>query len=352
MKKQFLNIKQILCMLMLSVALFSSCDKDDESKPNDETAIVTESAIPDAKFLEYLLKEALVEPTAPKNGIDQYKLTKKGQSISYLNVQSMRITDLTGIAMFTALDTLWCKNNRLMSLDVSKNTALTHLWCSENNLTNLNVSGCIALKDLWCSRNKLISLNVSECTALKELWCSDNKLTSLNVSGCTALKELECWYNQLPNLDVSKNTALTLLYCYDNKFANLDVSKNTALKEFRCHGNKLTRLDVSKNIALEVLMCSNNAIISLDVSKNKVLGDLNCDDNHLSSLDASKMALSYTSGSSTSNFNIYCGNQTTDGTTTQELTLSLRAEQKERWDNDLKRNSYNANVKDPVTIVP
>jgi Leucine-rich repeat (LRR) protein len=45
------------------------------------------------------------------------------------------IFNLTGIEAFTALTYLNCTDNKLTSLDVSKNIALTHLYCSNNQLT-------------------------------------------------------------------------------------------------------------------------------------------------------------------------------------------------------------------------
>jgi hypothetical protein len=137
------------------------------------------------------------------------------------------------------------------------------------------VSGCTALTELYCSDNQLTSLDVSKNTALKTLYCFDNQLTSLDVSKNTALEYLFCYWNQLTSLDVSKNTALKTLYCFDNQLTSLDVSKNTALEYLFCYWNQLTSLDVSKNTALEYLYCSDNQLTSLDVS-NTALTNLYC----------------------------------------------------------------------------
>jgi hypothetical protein len=52
--------------------------------------------------------------------------------------------------------------------------------------------------------------------AFTYLYCSNNQLTSLDVSKNTDLTNLSCENNQLTALDVSKNTALTYLECRDN----------------------------------------------------------------------------------------------------------------------------------------
>lgn len=43
------------------------------------------------------------------------------------------IADLTGIEHFTALDLLWCEENKLTSLDMSRNTALSSFGCAYNS---------------------------------------------------------------------------------------------------------------------------------------------------------------------------------------------------------------------------
>ena len=71
------------------------------------------------------------------------------------------------------------------------------------------------------------------------LFCGENQLTALDVSKNTALTDLRCGMNQLTALDVSKNTALTKLYCCNNQLKALDVSKNTELESVYCHGNQI-----------------------------------------------------------------------------------------------------------------
>ena len=112
---------------------------------------------------------------------------------------------------------LYCYNNQLTSLDVSKNTALTELFCYNNQLTSLDVSKNTKLKLFGCDHNQLTSLDVSKNTALTDLYCDDNQLTSLDVSKNTALTNLVCSQNQLTSLNVSKNTALTELWCFENQ---------------------------------------------------------------------------------------------------------------------------------------
>ena len=166
----------------------------------------------------------------------------------------------------SSLLTLGCKNNNLTTLDVSKNTSLQYLNCDHNNLTALDVSSCTALGALYCRENSLTTLDLSGCSSLLTLECAYNQLTTLNVSGCIALQTLSCYSNQLTALDLSNNTALQILMCGDNQLTALDISENTALEHLECAYNQLTALDLSNNTALQALYCSYNQLTTLNLS--------------------------------------------------------------------------------------
>ena len=89
--------------------------------------------------------------------------------------------NLTGINIFTELQTLECSCNKLTTLDVRKNTKLVKLGCDVNKLTKLDVSKNSKLEYLSCRDNKLTKLDVSRNSKLKYLDCYDNKLTDLNI---------------------------------------------------------------------------------------------------------------------------------------------------------------------------
>jgi Leucine-rich repeat (LRR) protein len=168
--------------------------------------------IPDANFKKYLINNAAIN----KNGDREIQVSEASAFNDTIDCSEMEISNLRGIEAFTALTALYCGNNQLTSLDVSKNNALAYLWCSYNQLTNL----------------------VSKNTALIELSCEGNQLTIIDLSKNTALTSLVCGFNQLTSLDISKNSALTYLTCEENQLTSLDVSKNNALTELGCYDNK------------------------------------------------------------------------------------------------------------------
>ena len=80
-------------------------------------------------------------------------------------------------------------------------------------------------------------LSTEKFSALHYLYCNNNQLTSLDVTKNTALTELHCGYNQLTSLDVTKNTALTSLDCRGNQLSSLDVTKNKESLDIGCDAN-------------------------------------------------------------------------------------------------------------------
>jgi Leucine-rich repeat (LRR) protein len=147
--------------------------------------------IPDANFKAYLVGNTSINT----NGDAEIQVSEAISFNDSIICNSLSLSDLTGIEAFTALTYLYCYDNKLTSLDVTKNTALTKLYCNNNQLTSLDVTKNTALDELGCSKNKLASLDVTKNKALTGLDCGGNKLTSL---------------------DVTKNTALTKLYCNNN----------------------------------------------------------------------------------------------------------------------------------------
>ena len=215
-------------------------------------------------------------------GLDLFK------NLNGLYCENNQLTNLD-LSKNTKLEILRCYNNDIKELDLSKNTKLKELSCPHNQLTNLDLSKNTELQILECHDNSLTSLDASKNTTLTKLDCYNNQLTSLDLSGDTALEHLKCNYNQLTSLDLSGDTALTDLECYNNQLTSLDVSDNPALTDLYCDNNQLTSLDVSKNTALTRLGCANNQLTSLDVSGDTALEDLKCNDNQLTSLDVSDM---------------------------------------------------------------
>ena len=215
--------------------------------------------VPDDNF-----ERALIAKGIDELPLDDYVQTSKIKDLNYLDVSSHNIKDLTGIEDFTSL---------------------TILYCANNDLTNINVTKNIHLKDLQCNRNELTSLDVSKNTKLEILICNENKLSSLDISKQPNLRSLEVSFNVITSLDIMLNPALETLHCRNNLLSQIDISSNAELVSLICSSNKLNNLDISLNKSLNFLECSDNLLTSLDLSKNSLLNWLHVNDNQLTFLD-------------------------------------------------------------------
>ena len=251
----------VCASLVLSSDLFIS-SSNVWALASGEVAI-NEKNFPDANFRRYVSTEC---DTNGDGVLSQAEI----DATDTVNINSKKISSLTGIEFFTSLECLYCYDNQLTSLDLSKNPELDSVWCAVNQLT---------------------SIDVSNSTKLTYLSCGDNQLTSLDVSNNPEIYRLEFDKNQIANIDLSKNPLLKILVCTDNRLTSLDVSKNPLLWWLECGNNQISSLDLSKNPELESLFCSVTQLTNLDLSKNPKLQRLNCSITGIASLDISSNEL-------------------------------------------------------------
>ncbi|MBQ1338087.1 MAG: hypothetical protein IIY32_07170, partial [Thermoguttaceae bacterium] len=164
------------------------------------------------------------------------------------------------VSTCSALETLWCYNNTLTSIDVSNNP----------NLVTLNMTGCLCsslalpengkLKNLYCSSNRLQSLDLSACPEIASVVCFTNELTSLNVSGCDGLTSLNCHDNPIQSLDVAGLANLGTLFANECQLTELDLTGCTALGTLWLNGNPVSSLSLEA--------CPNLALLNLEGCEN------------------------------------------------------------------------------------
>ena len=118
--------------------------------------------------------------------------------------------------------------------------------CDDDNNDWLSDSEIKAHKSLTVSNQNINSLEgIEYLTELTTLDCSDNKLNSLDLSKNVKLEKLDCGYNELASIDLSANTKLNYLNCAKNELTSLDLSKNQDLTLVMAYGNRFKTLDVS-----------------------------------------------------------------------------------------------------------
>ena len=351
MKQRFSKRTRLVSALLTLAMVFTflpfSAFADDEV---DYWVPLHSDNFPDKTFLEYV--STTFDKGGPRDG-EPNGILEPGEhrAVRKIDVSGMNITSLSGISVFHNLEKLYCSNNQLTSLNLSRNTKLTqeNFECTGNKypiiidvtertfdlstLLEFDVTkasgwaggtvegntlkvkpgatqvtytydcgnGLTAQFALTVNEDttdggyiSLIALRFPDDTFREYLRRFDTYNTSLlSREEWEAVTEIDVgdgYYGQkITSLKgIEFFPNLKTLLCYDNQLTKLDVSKNTELTWLVCKGNRLTELDVSSNPQLHDLSCSGNKLTKLDVSNNPQLQTLYCYANQLTSLDVSK----------------------------------------------------------------
>ncbi|MBR5959444.1 MAG: hypothetical protein IKZ98_00480 [Clostridia bacterium] len=261
MKKSF---GLLLVLLLACMFPFAACAGEGDVK-------IDEEHFPDPVF---------------RKEVEQYDLDHDGilspeeaDNATKIKVRGEGVFSLDGIEYLSGLEELFCNDNNLTKLDISRNTELKTLNCSSNNLTELDVSQTSGLKFLYCDSNHLAALDVSRNPKLQMLSCSDNPLNKLDTSNLSRLVYLYVADCELTKLDLSNNHDLVELHCRGNRLTELDLSNNPFIDLLPCDGNKLTALDISNCPYLLALM----EIVDPSEDTDRLIWEIKRDtsDNHL-----------------------------------------------------------------------
>ena len=265
----------------------------------DTTNCVGSITIPDTNFEQFLETHESAVGTATNapgvwpdtmgNGTvgDNLVLHSSICCTKILNVSDKFISDLTGIASFTAVEWLQVRNNQLTSIDVSSNLSLVNLDLENNQLTSIDVTNNPSLYTLSIQQNQFTSIDLSQNFVLDQLICYHNQITTLDFSNNLAMRWIWCWNNNLTNLDVSMLPLLRGLRCGQQNLGTLDLSNNPDLFDLDCGGAGLSTLDLSIHSNLHKLNCHQNNLTSLDISNNPLIQQLTTGWQQIGSLDVS-----------------------------------------------------------------
>ncbi|KXO14824.1 hypothetical protein HMPREF3189_01472, partial [Clostridiales bacterium KA00134] len=106
----------------------------------DDGVKIDEVNFPDEIFREYVKKEFDTDNNEVLSQEECDNVEKINISQPFGTEDSKKVKSLKGLDLFKNLNGLYCDNNQLTSLDVSKNPVLEVLYCNYNQLTSLDVS--------------------------------------------------------------------------------------------------------------------------------------------------------------------------------------------------------------------
>ena len=241
-----------------------------------------------ANFPDPVFRQILSTADYDRDGNGTLDVEEIGLTIN-IHCEGTGVKSLKGVEYFTDLQGLWCKDNQIASLDVSKNKDLRGLWCSGNPLTELDLTANAELLWVYCYDCKLKALDVTKNPKMAFIECNTNPITELDLSNNPQLEHLTCGTCKLKELDLSHNPKLAHVDAFSNKLKKLDVSHNPKMKRLDIWNNEgLGSIDISQNPGLQYYNCANNDVTSIDVSHNPELNKLICSYNSITKLDLSK----------------------------------------------------------------
>lgn len=264
-----------------------------------EVAVNTAN-FPDAVFRNYILENF---DTDKNNALSDAEI----KAVTEINVKGLGIANLKGVERFTALKELNASDNKLKSVDLTKNTKLTYVNVSKNSLSGtLNLSKCTSMVYVVYSNNALTKVTMPDKKYLKKVDYIDasyNKFTSqanaglsvISNSYLTALTEINASNNLITSfncsgfegiLDLSNNKITTLSggsEGYQAVAIYLEGKYNTLSKtssvNFSALGNRVPqRLSCNSAVKSKITMVTPRLTASTDWSKINISVGSSSDD--------------------------------------------------------------------------
>ena len=223
---------------------------------------------------------------------------KDGENMQYdfkhfTNLRNLRIDGAWGSARIdlsanSKLETIYIDSKNLKELVLPEGAPLKQFTLNHSFLKDIDLSSYKGLQKIHIETNDFMTeLDFRDFPELSELTCSANKiLYTLNVSNCPKLMFLDCSYNGLANLNYTGCGNVETFKCPKNyNLTSLDLSAFPKLTELWCGYNKFTELDLSPCPELTTLVCVECGLTSLDLSSTPKLKELICGGNPLNELD-------------------------------------------------------------------
>lgn len=169
--------------------------------------------IPDPNFEQKLI-DLGIDSDGVVNG---QVLTNDIDTITFLDVNSSNINDLTGIEDFNALEILEIPFNNIVQLDLSNNLLLETLVAFHNPLNNINLNNCSLLKYVWLGNfdpgmtnyTTFTAINLSTNLALEIFECRQCRhLETINFENNPNLAEIHI--TSIPEGAISNLTSVNL----------------------------------------------------------------------------------------------------------------------------------------------
>ncbi len=240
---------------------------------------INETNFPDKNFRNFLLSQSY--------GSDGVLTDAEIANVSSLVVEYRDIQSLKGIEFFTSLTGLYCNNNQLTALDLSKNTALKYLYVYQNQLSGTAMDAFLAnLPQVDDSMMRII-YHENEQNTMTAAQVDAAKAKGWTPYASNGQKDQWGryeWYEYTAGGIVVEGIAVDETNFPDEKFRNyillqswgsdavLTETELSSVSNMNVSGLGIADLQgIEYFTSLTNLDCSDNQLMALDVSKNRML---------------------------------------------------------------------------------
>ena len=155
---------------------------------------------------------------------------------------------------------LTVSENKLTSLDLSRQENLRGVSASSNRITEISLPASLAkLASFDITDNNVEKLEfTSPLPALVQFNVKNNSLESLDLSSATQLVQLDAENNRLKDVKLPESASLLQVNLSDNNLPNIDIAGCSNLTDLFVSGNDLSDLDISKCLKLQNFAAADN----------------------------------------------------------------------------------------------
>lgn len=204
------------------------------------------------------------------------------ESVRNFSASHNYITNIIDINNISNLSNINVSSNQITSVDcLRENKQLTHVNISNNEIVNINdlLLSPNKIRNLYCYNNLLTSINLTKCFKLEVLDVSDNNIEELDITSLKKLKiliankccikkiRIDDTYRMLETVSLKFNR-LTTFNIKNNNISKLDISNNFIEGMIFIECPRLIKLDASFNKITNIVLLS-NTITNLNLSHNK-----------------------------------------------------------------------------------
>ena len=198
--------------------------------------------VPDDNFEAYLEANSLGDGIANNDSVT----TSLIGAVDSLFLDSLGISDFTGIRSFSDLRTFYARQNLAQTIDLSDLPNLETFNVSSDTLDTLKAANCSLLSEVILWNYNLDYLNLENCTSLFGIYNYGGSSVSTLILNNSSIYDVQLSYLQLQNFEAT-NCPLSSIDLSYNQLTNFDVSGSSiSLSSVNLEGNQLTSLNFNE----------------------------------------------------------------------------------------------------------